>query len=207
MRDYYRDLEAFMKQEIKKPTAIYGHSLGGWLTMMLAANNVAMVKGIVFGDIVTYLDKYIDSDPAFWNSIHELVRSKNAYGIFQSLRDIMDSHDFDTATLLYWSNSLSVLDPDAIAQFVEMHKDSDKFGDFFKGFDPDEPASRITCPVLFLHGNHDLGANILDDDFERHSGVFSNVITVKIKETGHMLHLKSREPVLRAVTYFLESPR
>jgi pimeloyl-ACP methyl ester carboxylesterase len=47
---FYRDTERFIEQNIKKPTVVFGHSLGGRVALKLAAERPELVKAIILGD-------------------------------------------------------------------------------------------------------------------------------------------------------------
>ena len=63
----------------------------------------------------------------------------------------------------------------------------------------------IQCPTLLLQGARDLGALMSDSDVALATRLLPHHVHVKFRNLGHALFIQQPEPVLRAVTNFLES--
>lgn len=50
LQDYTDDLIAWLEQRVKEPAHIFGHSLGGMVALMVAAQAPAAVRSVVVGD-------------------------------------------------------------------------------------------------------------------------------------------------------------
>ncbi len=48
--DYKKDVTKFIEKKIKQPTILFGHSLGGWITLMIASTYSHLVKAVIIGD-------------------------------------------------------------------------------------------------------------------------------------------------------------
>ena len=53
--NYLADTLAFIDNVIKKPVYIFGHSLGGAISFLIAARKPEMVKGLIIGDMAIQL--------------------------------------------------------------------------------------------------------------------------------------------------------
>jgi pimeloyl-ACP methyl ester carboxylesterase len=49
-RDYYHDLEKIVEDKVKEPTLLFGHSLGGAISIMYAANHPEHTRALIIGD-------------------------------------------------------------------------------------------------------------------------------------------------------------
>ena len=49
-RDYYHDLEKIVEDKIMQATLLFGHSLGGAISIMYAANHPEYTKALIIGD-------------------------------------------------------------------------------------------------------------------------------------------------------------
>lgn len=54
LRDFVDDVLALLDQRIDEPALIYGHSLGGWLALTVAAERPGAVRAVVVGDTAMY---------------------------------------------------------------------------------------------------------------------------------------------------------
>jgi pimeloyl-ACP methyl ester carboxylesterase len=95
------------------------------------------------------------------------------------------------------STAKNQLDPEVMAMFRD--------GRMMDGFHPEAVLRRIACPVLLLQGNPALGAVMTDEDVVRALAVLAEATHVRFDNLGHGLHVQDPEPVLAAVTSFLES--
>jgi pimeloyl-ACP methyl ester carboxylesterase len=50
LRDYVRDTAAFLAAVLDEPPVVYGHSLGGEVAVMLAAQHPDLVRALIVGD-------------------------------------------------------------------------------------------------------------------------------------------------------------
>ncbi len=50
LNDYVGDILALLRQRVREPAVIFGHSLGGIVALMVAAQEPALVRAVVVGD-------------------------------------------------------------------------------------------------------------------------------------------------------------
>ena len=89
---FVEDIVGFLEATIAPPTILYGHSLGGWIALDIAARRPDLVRAVVVGDSALYTD---DLDP------------DAAISYLSNLPIAMRS----------LAKSLSQLDPEAMAAF------------------------------------------------------------------------------------------
>ena len=78
-------------------------------------------------------------------------------------------------------------------------------GTSLKGWDGEAVLRGITCPTLLLQATQELGGLMSDADVALATRVLPHHTHVKFRNLGHALFIQQPEPVLRAVTNFLES--
>jgi pimeloyl-ACP methyl ester carboxylesterase len=103
----------------------------------------------------------------------------------------------DEAYLLAWARSVQQADPET----YEMTLD----GSALEGWDGEAILRGILCPTLLLQGTPELGGLMTDADVALATRVLAHHTHVGFRNLGHALFIQQPEPVLRAVTNFLES--
>lgn len=63
MTEVIADATAFLREVVATPAVVYGHSVGGWVALALAAGNPDLVRAVVVGDSPVFLDS-VDPDQA-----------------------------------------------------------------------------------------------------------------------------------------------
>ena len=108
----------------------------------------------------------------------------------------------DKIRLRSWAKTISQLDPGVLAYHA-----TGRGQEYLAGFKMDEILRRVTCPVLLIRGNSELGALMSAEAADHAISILSNGMQVAIDEAGHNLGLDIWEvgPILRAVTGFLEA--
>ncbi len=102
----------------------------------------------------------------------------------------------DEASLLEWARCALQTDPDALAMTLD--------GSSFEGWDPKNVLPRVSCPTLLLQGNPELGALLSDEDVNLALKLLPKGERLKFQLLGHALFMQQSQPVLKAVTSFLE---
>src|SRR5207244_12016827 len=115
----------------------------------------------------------------------------------EELMPIGDLPDHDEAHLLWWARCLESVDPDFFAMTLE--------GSSFEEWDGEKLLRQIRCPTLLLQANPELGGLMSDTDVERALELIPDAQHVRFATLGHALYIQQAEPILRAVTDFLES--
>lgn len=219
--DYLADIMAFVQQQLTEPAILFGHSAGGMVALMLAAQLPKKVRAIINGEMTLSIERIValESDKVrinFWAALRDLAGSgRSVAEMVSALADIPvsvpeqdkpvrygDLPSVNDASLREWARTLSQLDPGVL----EFHAEG-RVQEFFENINMDEIIGRISCPVLLLQGNPSLGGLMTDRDVEHALSVLPDASHVLIEHAGHDLGLGTWEvaPLLRAVTDFLES--
>jgi len=215
LRDYVPDIVSFIKNCIKEPTVLFGHSFGGMAGIMLAANNPGLVKALIIGDSIIsteYVRGYSRNGRDFSSLWRHLAETESVETIIPELKKqlipVPGRKGPAPAYIVYGENSryfefvaecLSQLDPGVLASDIEQHNEH------YREYQTDILLPKVQCPVLLLQGNPDLGAVMRDEDVSKALSLLPKAQHVKIEHVGHWLHLQDKEAVLKAVIPFLES--
>jgi len=215
LRDYARDLRAFIEKVINRPTVLFGHSLGGMISTILAADNPE-IKAVIIGDSPPNYDGSMRDDvikrTSYWRQAKETAEKEDTVSdILRLLREkklmwgdvAIEDPIFLLSTAMRWS----VMDPDILSNMVECKDDPSKFLEMVEGYETGRLFPRLRCPVLLLRGNPKLGGAITDEDAEKAVELIPDLTYVYLSTIGHSLFPNGAEPVLSPLTIFLESLR
>jgi len=209
--DYAADVAAFLRDEVRQPAVLFGHSLGGMVTMHVAAHHPQMVRAAVLGDNPITLRKHKSSMYAdlfggllrlgqSGGTVEELARAIAEIQVRTPSSDvptrIADLPGNDQAYLFSWARCLSQVDPDVFRMTLD--------GSSRQGWDGEECLRRMKCPTLLLQANPKLGALMSDDDVKLAVKTLAHSVCVRLEDHSHALHMQKPESVLRAVMHFLE---
>jgi pimeloyl-ACP methyl ester carboxylesterase len=215
LRDYTRDLRAFIKTVINRPTVLFGHSLGGMLATMLAADNPE-IRALVIGDSPPNYDGSLRHGMiermSYWRQAKETAEAGNTVPeIMEALKEkkLMwgDVAIEDPIFLLNTAMNWSRMDPDILTNMIECKDDPSRFVEMVEGYDTELLFPRLRCPVLLLRGNPELGGAIRDEHVDRARELIPDLTYAYFESLGHALFPVGAEPALTAVSVFLESLR
>jgi pimeloyl-ACP methyl ester carboxylesterase len=210
--EYSEDVAHLLRERISTPAVLFGHSLGGMLGMWVASHHTELVRALILGDnmiVVRHLRNPMYT--ALFSGLRDLARKGGsletiAEGIGRivlpvpgtdesvSIRELPGN---DEAYLLSWARCVHEADPDT----YEMTLD----GSSLEGWEGEAVLRGITCPTLLLQATQELGGLMSDADVALATRMLPHHTHVKFRNLGHALFIQQPEPVLRAVTNFLES--
>jgi pimeloyl-ACP methyl ester carboxylesterase len=208
---YAEDIARLLRERVVAPAVLFGHSLGGMLAMWVAAHHPELVRALVLGDNMIVIRQL--RNPMYttlFSGLRDLARTGGsteqiAQGIGQivlpvpsggaiSIRELPGN---DEAYLLSWARCVQLADPET----YEMTLD----GSSLEGWDGEAVLRKIACPTLLLQGTPELGGLMSDADVALATRLLPHHTHVRFRNLGHALFIQQPEPVLRAVTNFLES--
>jgi pimeloyl-ACP methyl ester carboxylesterase len=208
---YADDIARLLRERVSAPAVLFGHSLGGMLGMWVAAHHTELVRALILGDnMIVAQGLRNPMYTALFSGLRDLARKG---GTVEQIADgigkivlpvpgggsgtIRQLPGNDEAYLLSWARSVQQTDPEA----YEMTLDRSSL----EGWDGETVLRGIACPTLLLQGTTELGGLMSDADVALATRVLPHHAHVKFRNLGHALFIQQPEPVLRAVTNFLES--
>ncbi len=202
LADYGRDNLFLLRQEVREPAVLIGHSWGGLTALVVAASAPELVKKLILLDPpLCSREVGLSARPEIWgwlNWIHEMATAKRPLSeIVISCQQM--APELDEATAYFLSQSVVSLDPAAIA--VALNDQT------LDGVDLAATLTRITCPTLLLYGDWQHGATVRDEDAVFLQTHLLHADVVKVTKAGHMLHQEQPELVWQQIAQFLALAR
>lgn len=202
--DMSEDLSLFFKENNIKKATVLGHSMGGKVAMMFAANYPELIDKLIVADIAPKdysLDLSKPQSIIHYNILSALnridfskIKSRNQVNdhlsgeiTSVSLRGFLLKNLRKTKSGLYeWKINVPVL-----KQYLPLITTEVNY-DFF-----DERRPILQYPVTFIRGlNSDY---ITDEDITKIKGIYPNAIFIDIKDAGHWLHAEQPDKFIEAV--------
>ena len=218
---YVADIVAFLESQLAERAILFGHSVGGWIALLVAAEMVDRVQALILGDPPLCMERFLAIEGSeerieLWRTMRDLAGSGlSVPELASELADLPvsvpgqdapmrygDLPGTDEAHLRGWAKTLSQVDPDVAQYHAEGRLD-----EYVEKVDLDAALQRIKCPVLLLQGDPSQGGVISDSDAEYTLSLLPDGLHVRLEGTGHDLGLGAWQvaPLLRAVMNFLES--
>jgi len=209
---YAEDIARLLRERVSAPAVLFGHSLGGMLGMWVASHHPDLVRALILGDNMIVVPQFHNPMyTALFSGLRDLARQSGsveqiADGIGRILLPVPGTDESvtirelpgnDEAYLLSWARCVQQADPNAYNMALD--------GSSLQGWDGETVLRGIACPTLLLQGSRELGGLMSDADVALASRLLPHHTHVKFRNLGHALFIQQPEPVLRAVTNFLES--
>ena len=221
LRDYARDTAAFLAGAVKEPAVVYGHSLGGEVAVMLAAQHPEVVRALIVGDAPLSRARHATEEPHHraQNVLWHQLAGRPAQEIEPALRDMpvlvpgeaaprpaRESMGEHSPWFAFQAVTLQQLDPDMLAA-VLAGPDV-----MLAGYDPEVLLPAISCPVLLLQADAlgPLQGGVLrDDEVALGLGRLRCATHLRLDGIGHPLHGPPEQTprVVEAITPFLDRVR
>lgn len=202
---YVADVVTFLERQFTQRVILFGHSLGGWIALLVAALQIDRVEALILGDPPLCLDRFLaiegsEQRIAMWRMMRGLAGSGMSVPELASV--LADLPGVDPASSRAWARTLSQVDPDVTQYHAE-----GRLYEYVQNVDLEASLRRVTCPVLLLQGDQAHGGVVSDEDVERVMELLADGVHVRLEGASHDLGLSTWDvaPLLRAVTGFLES--
>lgn len=215
LRDYAADTAAFVSGVVKQPAVVFGHSLGGEVGVMLAAQHPELVRALIDGDAPLSTAQHPTGEPdhraqnVLWQSlagrpkieIEKALRQMpvQAPGAARA-RPAAEVMGDDSPWFSTQSATLHQLDPEVLAAVLAGPEV------MLAGYEPHALLPRIRCPVLLLQADPlgPLQSGLLSDEgVALGLELLPNPTHVRLEGIGHPLN--DAASVVAAITPFLES--
>jgi pimeloyl-ACP methyl ester carboxylesterase len=216
LRDYVPDIVSFLTAVVREPAVIYGHSLGGEVAVMLAAQHPHLPRAVIVGDAPLSTREHGTEEPThraqniLWHSLCGRPEAEIAQALRQTPvrvpgeaepRLARDFHGEDSPWFAHQATSLHQLDPDMLAAVLAGPEV------MLEGYVPEVLLPKITCPVLLLQADPSLDNVLPNDQVELALRLLPNASHVRLDGTGHPLHAPpgGTRVVMNAIAPFLDS--
>lgn len=210
---YAADVAAFLAGVVRFPAVLFGHSLGGQVAIMVAAQHPALVRALILADPPfdrAVLRAHIQANRPMterWRALAGPGRSvaEIVAGLQQSpvvapgapeARPAGEVFGTDHPWFPWMAENLHHHDPtmlDAVLEFDAMHA----------AFDTEQLFPQITCPVLILQADPQAGGALSDAEVARALALLPQATHAQLTGVSHVLHNERKEPVLAAMRSFL----
>jgi pimeloyl-ACP methyl ester carboxylesterase len=197
--DYAADITAFLRG-VGQPAVLVGHSLGAIVALATAADAPDLVRALVL------------EEPPLSLFTGQSVREMPVYEPYRRLRDLALRQpsleetvavlgrampDADAVEVRSRAVALLQRDPEALTFILE-----DRAGE---GLTLDRRLSGITCPVLCIQGNPQLGSAFGDQQAEWLASLLPQCTRITFPNAGHFIHRSLPADIARLVVDFLET--
>ena len=210
---YAADVLALLRQVVGEPAILFGHSAAAIAGLLAAAEEPARVRAVILGDTSLSLAGLQRSIyPALFADLRAVrlrLADTSIADMTRALADVrinIPELDFsitlgelpgnDEAYLATWATSLWQVDPEAIKMVMEDTALADDGAERL--------LRRVQCPTLLLQGNPELGGMMSDAEIEHAMSLLAQPTLVKFHTLGHALFLIDPQPVIEAVTTYLQ---
>ena len=214
--DYASDIIAFMRACVTEPPILLGHSLGGIVALMAAAQMAGELTAVLIGDapltastwravlengregLITWRD--LSALPSTIDQLYEAVKDgptiRPEDGRRVPMRDVFG----DEHPIYDWiAPNLYHQDPDVLTILIE------EYDRAAAGYEMEQLLPAIDCPVLLLQADPDAGGLMTDTEVARAMELLPQPTRVRLKGISHVLHNEDKEGVLTAVLNYLHS--
>ena len=199
---YTGDVVEFMENVIGEPAVVFGHSLGGRVALKVAAEHPEATRAVILGDSSLTEPEPAARMGAMFGGLAELVeRYSGVHELFEALME-RAGEGADPVMVLGRAGNLSMVDPCMLRSIADHIMDLESPFNHFHGYSPEELLPKVRCPVLILQAERGM---LRDVDVEKALEVLPEAIHVKLRDVPHEFLMYDPEPVLRAVTVFLET--
>jgi pimeloyl-ACP methyl ester carboxylesterase len=211
-KQYAEDIITFLEQHVTAPAVLFGHSLGGMIALWIAAHQPTRVRAVIVGDSMLLSKAFAPGTmyPMLFAGLRELAAQKYSLdeladglariklkvpGLDEPV-SIGDLPGNDREHLLLWASCVKQVDPDTYAMTLDGSSLQDLVGENL--------LRNVQCSTLLLQGNPALGALMSDADVTRARSLLPHSVHVSFPTLGHALYIQQPEPVLRAISAFLD---
>lgn len=216
LQDYVDDVIALLVGQVGEPAALFGHSLGGMVALMVAAQRPDLVRAIAIGDSPLTAESW---GAVLDNSRDKLVAwSRLAGGQFplvelvetlknspvempgkSELVPMRDVYGEDSSVFTWLATNLSHNDPDMLTALLN------DFDNVVTGYNMDDIMPAIFCPVLLLQADPAYGGLMTNIEVDRARPLLDQLQHVQLSGVSHALHHEHEAPILAALVEFFES--
>jgi pimeloyl-ACP methyl ester carboxylesterase len=216
LRDYAGDIAAFLREVVREPAALYGHSLGGEVALMAAASAATGVRALIVGDSPLSSASAPSNDPAhramveYW---HDLAASTRPPAEIAAALRAMPLHTpgeerprpagevmgAESPWFDFMAVCLHQLDPDTLQAVLADPAIT------MAGYEMPAILPAIPCPVLLLQADPAAGGLHTDAEVAEALTLLPHGQHRRLAGIGHPLHSTHPDAVCEAIETFLDA--
>ncbi len=216
LQDYADDTIRFLRRFVHEPAYLFGHSLGGIVGLLVAAQYPHGVRALAVGDAPlsrqTCQAALLQSQDrlAAWRELaggqlpmaQIIERLKDApievpgrLGSV-SMREVLGE---DSPVFTWLATNLAQSDPDTLTALLA------RFEATAAGYEMRLVLPAITCPVLLLQADPAAGGLMTDAEVEQALPLLAKPSHRRLEGVSHVLHNERKAPVVAALRAFFQS--
>jgi pimeloyl-ACP methyl ester carboxylesterase len=217
LQDYADDIAALLRDRVNEPAVVFGHSLGGCIALLIAAQQPERVRAVIVGDsplMSTAWHTLLLQDREGLRTWRDLSGGQHSFDeIIEGLKNapVISSPDKpatarmrdvwgeDSPVFAWVATNLYQQDPDVLGMLI------DDFASVAAGYEMEALLPAIGCPVLLLQADPAHGGLLTDVEVDRALTLLNQPTHVRLTGVSHILHNERKEPVLAALLPFLEA--
>ena len=214
LQDYADDTIAFLQHCLKEPAYVFGHSLGGMVALMVAAQFSEGVRAVAVGDAP--LSRQVWQAHQRRDRLltwRDLAGGQKPFAeIVEALKDApievpgrvgsvpMREMTGEDAPMYPWlATCLQQNDPDMLTALL------DRFETTTAEYEMNSVLPSIQCPVLLLQADPTAGGMMTDREVELALPLLDRPRHIRLQGISHILHIERKEPIVQALKAFFQS--
>jgi pimeloyl-ACP methyl ester carboxylesterase len=216
LQDYTDDIAALLSRRFTTPAALFGHSLGGMIALMLAAQHPQLVRAVVVGDSPLSRQSFCATIErsrgrlAAWRGLMRSTRSERE--LTEALKDVLiewPGHQGlvptrvalgeDAPWFSWMGASLRRNDPEMLTALI------DDLDNTAAGYNMEALLPKIDCPVLIIQADRAGGSTLTEAEVAHALSLLAHPHHVRLEGVGHALFLEDKSQALHAIAAFLDS--
>jgi pimeloyl-ACP methyl ester carboxylesterase len=199
LQTYAADIVELLQQHVREPAILCGHSLGGMVALLVAAQAGATVRGVIVGDAplsaARWLTRLLPTRPRLEEWYRLACAHRSAAPIAEALKEspieVPGQEDplparmvfgDDSAWFAWMATNLAQLDPASLAVLIH---DAERF---VEGYALEALLPAIDCPVWLLQADPAAGGLMHDDEVRLAQRLSPWVRHQQLAGVGHPLH-------------------
>jgi pimeloyl-ACP methyl ester carboxylesterase len=216
LQDYTDDTITFLRYRLQEPAYLFGHSLGGIVALLVAAQYPDGVRAVAVGDAPLSSQSW---HKVLFQSQDRLAAWRDMSGGQKSIAELIDGlkntpievpdkpgpvsmrevYGEDASVYAWLATNLYQSDPDMLTAILE------RFESTAAGYEMEAVLPAIRCPVLLLQADPTAGGLMTDAEVEQALPLLARPSHIRLEGVSHVLHNQRKEPVLTALKAFFQS--
>jgi pimeloyl-ACP methyl ester carboxylesterase len=216
LQDYADDTITFLRQCLTEPAYLFGHSLGGIIALLVAAQYPEGVRAVAVGDAPlsskTWGEVLRQSQArlAVWRDLSggqrpldELVEVLKDAPMETPgknrpipMREVMGE---DSPVFVWLATNMVQNDPDMLSALL------DRFEATAAGYEMNTLLPAIKCPVLLIQADPLAGGLMTDAEVAQAWPLLAHPTHIRLEGVSHIFHNERKEPIVEALKTFFQS--